>query len=79
MNKYLAKMLSATAQCGVETAEKALLSASGAAKKEFAIAFIVQNLPIPAMLKPLAAKLLCHALDEAIELAVLTLKSQKYD
>lgn len=58
------------AQKAVFLAEDALGSKTGQMKKEMALNYIVKNLPIPSIIKPLIIKLLSGFIDDAIEFAV---------
>lgn len=58
------------AQKAVFLAEDALGSKTGQMKKEMALNYIVKNLPIPSIIKPLIVKLLSGFIADAIEFAV---------
>ncbi len=58
------------AYTAVLRAEKALGSKTGQLKKEMALNYIIKNLPLPSILKPLIVKLLSGFIDDAIEFAV---------
>lgn len=74
MKRLFTELLKSSAFNAVSAAESALDTSSGQAKKEFAIAFLVNSLPIPALLKPFVSSCLSNAIDEAIESAVVALK-----
>ncbi len=58
------------AYTAVLRAEEALGSKTGQLKKEMALNYIIKNLPLPSILKPLIVKLLSGFIDDAIEFAV---------
>lgn len=58
------------AKTAVITAEEVLGSGKGREKKEMAIKYVVEKLPVPALLKPVISVLLSSFIDEAVEFAV---------
>ena len=58
------------AYTAVLRAEEALGSKTGQLKKEMALNYIIKNLPLPSILKPLIVKLLSGFIDDAMEFAV---------
>ena len=58
------------AQIAVIQAEKTLGSNTGKQKKEMAINFIIERIPVPVILKPLVSLAFSSFIDEAIEFAV---------
>ena len=58
----------------VNYAENALNSSSGKEKKEAAIAFVVEKLALPPVLKPVIILLFSNFIDNAIETAVTYMK-----
>ena len=64
------------ARQAVVYAEMKLGSKTGAQKKELAIQFVMKNLPVPELFKPLVSKLLSNFIDETIEFAVLLMKTK---
>lgn len=67
------------AYTAVLKAEQALGSKKGQEKKEMALNYIIQNLPIPAFFKPFIAKLLSSFIDDAIEFAVEYMKKHNFE
>lgn len=67
--------LKKAAQEAVIEAEKVFGSGQGELKKQAAISFVVNSLPLPGVLKSVAAALLGSLIDTAIETAVQMLKS----
>ena len=45
-------------------------------KKEMAVNYVVEKIPVPALLKPLFSILLSSFIDDAVELAVEYMKSE---
>lgn len=58
------------AKIAVIIAEDTLGSNKGKEKKVMAVNYIVSNIPVPVLLKPLISKLLSSFIDDAIEFAV---------
>lgn len=57
-------------------AEKAFGSGTGAMKKQAAIAFVVNAIPLPPIIKPIIVAVLSAFIDSSIELAVTALKEE---
>ncbi len=70
MFKKLKLKIKELAKTAVFYAEETLGSNKGKQKKEMAIKYVTDRLPVPAFLKPLISILLSSFIDEAIELAV---------
>lgn len=66
------------AYTAVVKAEEALGSKKGQEKKEMALNYIIQNIPIPAFIKPFIVKLLSGFIDDAIEFAVEYMKKNNF-
>lgn len=64
------------AKTAVIKAEEALGSNKGQQKKEMAIKYIVDKIPVPALFKPIISLLLSSFIDDAIELAVEYMKNE---
>ncbi len=64
------------AKSAVLNAEATLGSSNGKQKKEIAIKFIIEKLPIPIILKPLISIMFSKFIDETIEFAVEFMKKQ---
>ena len=64
------------AKTAVVKAEKTLGSRTGQQKKDMAIKYIVNNIPVFAPLKPLISMLLSSFIDDAVEWAVKYMKSE---
>lgn len=76
--KFLQKIktiITNAAQEAVLEAEKSFQSGEGQAKKQAAIAFVVNALPLPTLLKPILGAVLGAFIDATIETAVKELKS----
>ena len=58
------------AKTAVYKAEEQLGSNKGKQKKEMALKYILEKLPLPILLKPVVSLLLSSFIDDAIELAV---------
>lgn len=65
------------AKTAVYKAEELLGSCKGKEKKAMAVKFVIEKLPLPALLKPFVNLLLSSFIDEAIELAVEYMKSEE--
>lgn len=75
MFKTLKKTIFNAAREAVYECERMFSSDAGRVKKAAAVSFVTEALPLPAFLKPLAAKLLAAFIDECIETAVTLMKS----
>ncbi len=64
------------AKTAVVKAEKTLGSRTGQQKKDMAIKYIVNNIPVFAPLKPLISMLLSSFIDDTVEFAVEYMKSE---
>lgn len=64
------------AKSAVNNAEEILGSNKGKQKKEMAIKFVIEKLPVPIVLKPIISIMLSSFIDEAIEFAVTYMKRQ---
>lgn len=64
------------AKSAVNNAEEILGSNKGKQKKEMAIKFVIEKLPVPIVLKPIISIMFSSFIDEAIELAVTYMKRQ---
>ena len=64
------------AKIAVIRAEKALGSNTGKQKKDMAIKYVVEKIPVPAILKPLISLTFSSFIDETIELAVEYMKKR---
>ncbi len=64
------------AKTAVVKAEKALGSQKGQEKKDMAIKYIVDHIPVFAPLKPLISMFLSSFIDDAVEFAVEYMKSE---
>ena len=64
------------AKKAVVHAERTLGDAAGQKKKEMAVKFIVEKIPVPDVLKSLIAVVFSSFIDEAIELAVEYMKKR---
>lgn len=64
------------AKTAVLKAEEALGSNKGQQKKEMAIKYVVDRLPVPSFLKTVISVLLSSFIDDAIELAVEYMKNE---
>lgn len=65
------------AKTAVYRAEELLGSSKGQEKKDMAVNYVADKLPLPALIKPLVILLLSSFIDEAIELAVEYMKSEE--
>ena len=65
------------AKLAVCQAEEKLGSCKGKEKNAMAIDFVISQLPVPALFKPLISALFSTFIDEAIELAVEYMKGEK--
>nr|DAT14472.1 MAG TPA: holin [Caudoviricetes sp.] len=72
----LKETIKGLAKTAVLKAEKALGSSKGQQKKEMAVNYVVEKIPVPALLKPLFSILLSSFIDDAVELAVEYMKSE---
>ncbi len=63
------------ASIAVVKAEEALGSNKGQQKKEMAIKFIIDKIPIPSFFKPIISVFLSSFIDDAVELAVEYMKN----
>ena len=66
----LKKAIKESAKQAVIVAEKTLGSNKGKQKKEMAVNYVINHLPLPAFLKKIATLFLSSFIDDAIELAV---------
>lgn len=64
------------AKSAVNNAEEILGSNKGKQKKEMAIKFVIEKLPVPIVLKPIISIMFSSFIDEAIEVAVTYMKRQ---
>ncbi len=64
------------AQIAVLKAEEALGSNKGQQKKEMAIKYITNKIPVPSIFKPIISIFLSSFIDDAIEIAVLYMKEK---
>lgn len=64
------------AKSAVNNAEEILGSNKGKQKKEMAIKFVIEKLPVPIVLKPIISIMFPSFIDEAIEFAVTYMKRQ---
>lgn len=64
------------AKSAVLRAEEALGSNKGQQKKEMAVKYIIEKLPVPYFLKPIISVLFSSFIDDAVELAVRYMKSE---
>ena len=64
------------AKSAVNNAEEILGSNKGKQKKEMAIKFVIEKLPVPIVLKPIISIMFSSFFDEAIEFAVTYMKRQ---
>lgn len=58
------------AKSAVVLAEKSLGSKAGKQKKQMAIDYVLEHIPVPVFIKPLISLLLSSFIDDAIEFAV---------
>ena len=64
------------AKSAVNNAEEILGSNKGKQKKEMAIKFVIEKLPVPIVLKPIISIMFSSFIDEAIDFAVTYMKRQ---
>ncbi len=64
------------AKSAVINAEEILGSNTGKQKKEMAIKFVIEKLPVPIILKPIISVMFSSFIDETIEFAVEYMKKQ---
>lgn len=64
------------AKIAVYKAEEALGSNAGKQKKDLAIKYVIERLPVPTIVKPLILVVFSSFLDETIEFAVELMKKQ---
>ncbi len=76
MFNKLKETIKELAKTAVVKAEEALGSQKGQQKKDMAIKYIVNNIPVFAPLKPLISMLLSSFIDDAVEWAVKYMKSE---
>lgn len=76
MFKNLKSKIKEIALTAVEIAEETLGSQKGKEKKEMAINYIVENIPVIAPFKKLIALLLSSFIDDAVEFAVQFMKGE---
>lgn len=76
MKNIFKKTIEILAQKAVEYTEEAFGSGTGKQKKQIAIAFIIDKLPIPIPFKTIAAQILMELIDESIEMALDNLKAK---
>ncbi len=69
MFKNLKTVIKELAKTAVIKAEEALGSSEGRQKKEMAVKYIINDIPVPAVLKPFVRILLSSFIDDAIEFA----------
>ena len=77
MKNFLSDLKQAIKTAAIEAvfeAEKTFGSGAGAVKKQAAIAFVVNSIPAPALLKPILTAFLGKFIDSSIEFAVKKLK-----
>ena len=65
------------AKTAVFKGEEALGSKKGQEKKEMAIKYVIDKIPLPAFLKPVISIFLSSFIDDAVELAVEYMKSEE--
>ena len=70
MLKNIKIQIKELAKSAVVIAEKTLGSNTGKQKKQMAIEYITNNIPVPIVFKPLISMLLSSFIDDAIEFAV---------
>ena len=76
MFNKLKETIKELAKTAVVKAEEALGNQKGQQKKDMAIKYIVNNIPVFAPLKPLISMLLSSFIDDAVEWAVKYMKSE---
>ena len=76
MFNKLKETIKELAKTAVVKAEEALGSRTGQQKKDMAIKYIVNNIPVFAPLKPLISMLLSSFIDDTVEFAVEYMKSE---
>ncbi len=76
MFKNLKSKIKEIALTAVQIAEETLGSQKGREKKEMAINYIVENIPVIAPFKKLIALLLSSFIDDAVEFAVQFMKGE---
>ena len=77
MTRFFTQIKEAIKKAALEAvfeAEKTFGSGAGAVKKQAAIAFVVNAIPAPALIKPIITAFLGKFIDTSIELAVKKLK-----
>jgi len=74
MFKKIKSAIKQLAQIAVEKVENELSKSSGKEKKSAAIKYILSNLPISPLLKPVIEIFLSHFIDDTVELAVTYMK-----
>ena len=72
----LKQIIKTAAVEAVFEAEKTFGSGAGAVKKQAAIAFVVNAIPAPALIKPIITAFLGKFIDRSIEIAVAKLKEK---
>ena len=70
MLNNLKKQIKELAKSAVVIAEKSLGSKMGQQKKQMAIEYVLNHIPLPIFIKPLISLLLSSFIDDAIEFAV---------
>lgn len=70
MFKNLKVTIRKLAKTAVKKAEEKLGSSKGGQKKDIAIKYVIDNIPLPIWLKPFVRILLSSFIDDAIEFAV---------
>lgn len=70
MLNNLKKQIKELAKTAVVIAEKSLGSKMGQQKKQMAIEYVLNHIPLPIFIKPLISLLLSSFIDDAIEFAV---------
>ena len=76
MFKNIKSQIKEIALTAVQIAEETLGSQKGKEKKEMAINYIVENIPVIAPFKKLIALLLSSFIDDAVEFAVQFMKGE---
>jgi hypothetical protein len=75
--KKIKSVIKNLAQIAVEKVEVELNKSSGKEKKIAAIKYIISNLPVASMFKPVIELFLSHFIDDAVEFAVTYMKSKQ--
>lgn len=77
MFNKLKETIKELARSAVLKAEEALGSKKGQEKKEMAIKYVIEKIPLPAFIKPIVTIFLSSFIDDAIELAVEYMKNEE--